>query len=97
MKAYELIQNPENWTKGGFARNKLNVFVNERSPEACSFCAAGAIYKIYGSGRELNLMENYHELLFHVRVAGYLGITNWNDSYTQDHKKVYDTLRKFDL
>jgi hypothetical protein len=49
IDARKLIEKPENWTKGVFARNKAGVPVWTSAPDACSFCAIGAIAKVNGA------------------------------------------------
>lgn len=42
-KAKEVLA--EGWTKGVFARDEHGAAVWDASPEACSFCAMGAVYR----------------------------------------------------
>ena len=43
MDAKALIQAPENWIKGKFARSAKGRPVRLDSPKACRFCAYGAV------------------------------------------------------
>lgn len=45
-KAKALIDAPEKWTKGAFARDRSGGSVPIAGDEACAFCAAGAIYSV---------------------------------------------------
>jgi len=46
IKAKALIQNPENWTQGCSAVDNFGEEVSPSSPEACKFCALGALDKM---------------------------------------------------
>lgn len=45
-EAQELLR--KGWTKGYLARNSAGQPANVLDKEACSFCALGAIYRVYG-------------------------------------------------
>ena len=44
-KVEKLVANSKTWCQGAYARNRQDVPINFRSPEACKFCAEGAIFK----------------------------------------------------
>jgi hypothetical protein len=45
-KAQLIIDSPEKWTKGAYARNENGLTVSETSDNAFSFCARGATLRI---------------------------------------------------
>jgi hypothetical protein len=49
MKAYELLDSPEKLCKGTVARNPSGQPVNANDPDACQWCAIGAILACYGA------------------------------------------------
>ena len=48
-EAFAKISNPENWTRGVYARNAQGRSVLPEGMEACKFCALGAVYAAAGS------------------------------------------------
>lgn len=40
-----ILDNPENWIKGAFARNSEGYVVNASSDDATCFCSLGAVRK----------------------------------------------------
>lgn len=54
--AKKLIENPENWCKGVYAKNSCGKTVSYLSPDATSWCAMGAILKMGGSEHEYRLL-----------------------------------------
>lgn len=47
QKAKALIQSPERWIQGNYARDKEGNAVLTTDPAACAFCARGALLKVY--------------------------------------------------
>lgn len=48
MKAWELISDPQRWTQGSFAKNKNGDSIFAIDPDACQWCAYGALRATYG-------------------------------------------------
>lgn len=46
QEARELILKEENWTQEAFARDAQDYVVHTIQPEACKFCALGALRKV---------------------------------------------------
>lgn len=83
MNAKLLIQEPENWIKGAFARSAKGRKVNIQSPKACRFCAYGAMLHLDGSvGAYQLLNELTHE-----------GLIAFNDAPDTTHPMI---MRLFD-
>jgi hypothetical protein len=82
MKAYELIDSPDKWTKGEYA-----------SLDWGKYCAVGAYWKAYGPigigdagvalGNKLKFLKLYETA------------ENWNDN--SDWQTVYNTLKELDI
>lgn len=52
------------WTKGALARNKYRHKVSYINPNACRFCAVGAMSKAGLSGDNRELLNNYFSSVF---------------------------------
>lgn len=48
MKAWELLSDKRKWTQGALARSQSGEVCLVHSDVAESFCARGAIYRLYG-------------------------------------------------
>jgi hypothetical protein len=46
IAARKLIEDPKHWTQGWFARNAAGEKVPVISPDACKFCAIGALDRV---------------------------------------------------
>ena len=44
-RARAMVASPSKWTRGAFARDENGMVVQPASPDATSFCAAGAIMR----------------------------------------------------
>jgi hypothetical protein len=75
--ARALLAKRGGWTKGSYAKDKQGNAVTEDSPEACSFCAQGAIYRaIY----DLGPSDSALMLLDHTfSRIGEIGLISFND------------------
>lgn len=93
MKAHELIENPEKWTKVYLCRDKngvetVNYATGEDEP-VC-WCAWGAIIQC-NSDKEYS---SYSRAIDKLRCA-VKNIPEWNDA--SDYQTVYKTLRDLDI
>lgn len=91
----------QGWTRGCYARDNKDNNVDPLSPEACQFCAYGALHAAVGLGvysaltPELRLAENTLKKI--LRQDEFLidglsrGLATFNDQMTQD-----DVLDLFD-
>jgi len=70
MRARKLIEQPENWTQGIFARTKEGMKINPQSYLAYSFCIIGALQKVRFDN--LDILHNIHVII------------NFNDMSTHD-------------
>lgn len=52
-EAKATISNPDNWTKGAYARTRNHLPIESTSYRACSFCALGAMTRV----SEYNVVE----------------------------------------
>lgn len=89
MKAYELLANPENWTKGNFAKDANNNRVSIDSPSAVKWCLDGALMKCYKNNSYLDM---YRKL-----QTEHQNIVKWNDHPHTNHAMVIALLKKLDI
>lgn len=77
IKAKGLIDTPEKWTQGEFARSEKGLSVQPTSPRATCFCSVGAIRKI--GSRGCGGVHISYDLL-----SGVMGgsVINFNDTHT---------------
>lgn len=71
-----LIEKPEHWTQGLFARDSEGYSAPSRSPEAVCFCAMGAVMRASGDDPELEY-EGIHLL---AQALGKQGLASFNDN-----------------
>ena len=85
--ARKLIEKPENWCKGDFARNSSGEPVPDESADACAWCVAGALYcrsvDAVSAGRAFMAL---HRSL----PNGFLCAPNFNDHPDTTHPMVLD-------
>jgi hypothetical protein len=74
--AREKIADPAHWTKGEIARDKFGMDSMSKSPDACAWCAMGAIWNVSPN------VEVRAEAFNALDVQTYLGVPEFNDSHT---------------
>ena len=91
MRARSLIADPENWIQGPVAVDKDKKPVEVGDPDACAWCALGAIYE--AAYRNDAPDEPAYDVLRKIILgAGYGGIANWNDWHKTTHSEVLDVF-----
>ena len=86
--ARKLIEKPENWTKGAFARSAKGSRVRPVYKGAVCFCSIGALQKVSVGG-------NYTDAINFLRrevPEDCMGVMAFNDSRT--HSEVLDLFSK---
>ncbi len=95
-EARVLIQDEKSWCKKSPARNKRGIGVFVDSPEACQFCAIGALAKVAEAnhGRfENNLV--YTMALDHLsKQLEWRPITDFNDDPKTTHQDILSLFDK---
>lgn len=73
--ARAIIEKPENWTQGYFARNKSYSPVHTDSAHACKFCAVGALHCIE--------CDNWRDAFDYAsRINPNIPLADFNDTHT---------------
>ena len=103
MKAYEIFEKPDSWTRGTAARNRLGGEVHEDDPAACMFCVVGAVWRAYPRGSSQDKALKKVRDLIMVRYpdinsrGSYLSIAEYNDAVAKDQNEVLSLLRDADV
>jgi hypothetical protein len=79
-KARSIIEKPENWTQGTFARDESGNAVNPRASAAVCYCSRGALNHVTG-GDGVYDGEAY-DVLLSLLSDDYLGVADFNDTNT---------------
>lgn len=97
MKLHELLDKPEKWTKGSYARNANGTPVASRSLEASCWCVQGGWMKL-ADLKNLGAPVGRSKLLRHLQVnvpTSGGSISHWNDAST--YEEVFSTLKSLDI
>lgn len=84
QEARELILKAEHWTTEAFARDTDGGVIREDSPQACQWCAVGAVRKAAGFNRDEFTQPKYFREARQIldegaRSVGGYGATSVND------------------
>ena len=82
--ARALIETPERWCRGAWARSAHRRPVLEASAKACSFCALGAVNRVAPSW---NLRGQAHGALFHS-LPKFPSVHQFNDARSTTHADI---------
>lgn len=90
-KVWKLLSKRGAWTQGRSARSKSGAPVPPGSEKAVSFCATGAICRIYGHEIESGVV--YVELSEHLKCDR---VVDWNDAPNRRKKEVIAAFKAID-
>lgn len=96
IEARELIRDEKNWCKKVPARNKKGISVYVDSPEACQFCALGALAKVAEAnhGRFENNLIYSMTLDYLSKQLDWRPITDFNDDPKTTHQDILSLFDK---
>jgi len=103
VKAYQIFEKPDTWTRGAPARNRLGGQVHVDDPAACMFCVQGAIQRTYPTNQDQTDAFTKIRDLIAVRYpdipsrGSYVSIVDFNDVFAQDQNEVLSLLRDADV
>ena len=99
MKAWQLIEKPENWCKGANARNATGEATKPRNPDACSWCPVGAILMIYGYEDSENsaAFDRLRKAACTIPRNFLWDITEWNDHPERAHTEILAAMKAADV
>jgi hypothetical protein len=96
IAARALIENPDSWTRGAYARDLQGKALATTDPIACKFCAAGALYRAteydpmgWTSKTRLRVDQAHYEV---EKDLPHQGIIGFNDDH--DHHEVLAAFDK---
>lgn len=90
--AADLIES-KGWCQRHFAVDKSGLEVYVTSPDACLFCARGAIMAVCIHDAELSATAQCFASA-HIRDRGSVGLTNFNDASGRTAAEVIEKLRE---
>lgn len=92
MKIYELLDTPEKWLKGYFAKNKDGEFVKPLDEEAVQFCIVGAVIKCYGTEGK------YSEVINSIKNKLNLScLITYNDKSSTSYEDIIKVAKELDV
>lgn len=94
MKAHELLNTPEKWTKGAFAKDHTGCNVNYNSALAICFCLGGAINRCYNNPEDV--FVNANKIGKFLNLPN-LKLTEWNDAPERTYEEVITILKELDI
>lgn len=90
--ARRLIEDPEHWARGAFARNQFGVSTGITSPTACSWCSIGALHKVSDNAEEAKVHLKLAISQLHPSLGG--EIADFNDLHSITHAEVLAVFDK---
>jgi hypothetical protein len=92
----ELLESPERWTKGEYAKDNDDNQIDVFDPRATCFCVQGAIQRVYKRSNDLNDEKlKLETLLKQMELIGECGfLCDWNDNPETTHEMVLDVVRR---
>jgi hypothetical protein len=84
------IAGPEAWTQGVLARDTAGVAVDPTNPDACRWCAEGAVVAATG---QQTFEEASDRCLAYLRAScGEAALFAWNDAPERSHEEVLEVF-----
>ncbi len=97
MKAWQLFKNRKNWCQGSWGRDKNGMTVYTDDPCAVTFCAVGAMRKVYKEGTGIYARMDWKLRHYVMSNTQYEGIAAWNDHKNQRWGKVKAVMKKLNI
>lgn len=92
MKIYELLDSPEKWTQGDYARTKRGRSTDATSRSAVCWCLVGAAEVCYGAD-----IREYRRVFYHITKKHPEGVSAWNDAPARTYADVVALCRELDI
>lgn len=83
-----LIDTPEKWEQGTWARDADGNPTHATRPEACAFCISGAVLRVVGDGMHATLIDFISKA--NGGIERFPGV--WNDAEGRTHAEVLAAL-----
>lgn len=90
----KLLDKPEKWTQGTYARNENASTVGPLDPQAVCWCLEGAIIKICGGGSAAADLAHAVLLATATKIKGCEGIVDRNDDEVMTFYKLRRWLHR---
>lgn len=95
MKIHELLDSPEKWTQGTYARDSSGCSAPIHCPRAVSWYLMGAAHRCYPEVKVLEVKVRLRDEL--RRRTGDGTVVNWNDDENRTFDEVRNLLLKLDV
>lgn len=86
---YDLLENPDRWTKHILARDKAGIPTNILDKNAVSWCLSGAMDKVYGPKIGIDIWLKAEKIIN--------GVANFNDNPKTTHEKLLKMVKKLKI
>lgn len=80
MRVHELLDKPEKWSQGSFARNSDGLAVQVSDSKATCWCVTGAVLLCYAEEYDVNICKLQNRLDTAVMI--------WNDAPERTFEEV---------
>ena len=97
MQAWQLFKSNKNWCRGNFARDKKGMGVDAADSTAVSFCAIGALRRVYEEGSHIYFRKSAVLYDYINTNTVFNGPAGWNDSPNQRWGRVKAVLKKLNI
>ena len=87
----KLLESPDRWCQGASARNEKGDGIYSESPDACRWCIAGAILRIYGS---LGCPAVYEKMQDALGLKRTDSLILFNDNRKTTHEQILAAAKK---
>lgn len=88
IAAKALIDTPEKWTQGWYAKDANGKHISDQSPDATCFCSIGAMWAV---AHEIQFVD---DALVFLGRATRPAIPTWNDAPERTHAEVMDAFAR---
>lgn len=99
MKIRELLDKPDKWTQGSYAKTKDGGIVHPSSSHACKWCLAGAARKCYiqGSKEFYDIIDKIEYAIINKYNTTFINVPAFNDSVTITYKDIKALVDELDV
>jgi hypothetical protein len=88
-----LLDSPDKWTKGEFARDNEGRVITLHSSDACAFCLSGAAMRVTLNGHLIG-HERYTDVREALQTAIGTPIITFNDGFFTTYEEIIEAIDK---
>ena len=87
-----LLDKPEKWTQGAYAKTRSGIYVASSSPNACKWCLSGAINRATQAAPKPVLLATRLQSILIDKVGRAKSVCGWNDKDERTYEDVINLL-----